>query len=133
MCYHHFLISIDGCNLLSSEQRESSIKLDTTVFSISVILVFVSSGLMGFFPEAGAQNSLSAMNFILRHAGWLYLIAGILPLLFCGWLAFGRYGDIKFGAIDEKPEYSTLSWVGLMFTGSMGASLIAWGLSLIHI
>ena len=127
MCYHVFLIPIDGRNLLSSEQFESSIKLDTPVFAISVILVFVSSGLMGFFPEAGAQHSLSAMNFILRHAGWLYLIAGILPLVFCGWLAFGRYGDIKFGAADEKPEYSTLSWVGLMFTGSMGASLIAWG------
>ena len=101
--------------MLSTQQSGSSVKLDTPVFAISALLVFISSGLMAVFPEAGARNSLSVMNLILRHAGWLYLIVGVLPLLFCGWLAFGRYGDIKFGAADEKPEYSTLSWVGLMF------------------
>ena len=55
------------------------------------------------------------------------MIAALLPLGFGAWLAFGKYGQVKFGAPDEKPEYSTASYVGMMFTASMGASLIAWG------
>jgi BCCT family betaine/carnitine transporter len=59
--------------------------------------------------------------------GWMYLVAGVLPLAFAVWLAFGRFGQIKFGTADETPEYSTISWVAMMFTASMGASLIALG------
>ncbi|MEM7283736.1 MAG: BCCT family transporter, partial [Pseudomonadota bacterium] len=54
-------------------------------------------------------------------------LTGVMPLGFAAWLAFGRYGQVKFGSAEEKPEYSDVSWTAMMFTASMGASLIAWG------
>ncbi len=110
-----------------SERADSNVELDSPVFFVSAFVVFLASALMASFPKSGAETALSAMNFILDYTGWLYLLVGVLPLIFCGWLAYGRYGNVKFGSAEEQPEYSTLSWVGLMFTGSMGASLIAWG------
>jgi BCCT family betaine/carnitine transporter len=102
-------------------------RLDKRVFYISLATVLILSLLMTVFPEIASDYAQRAMKWITHHFGWFYLLVGTLPLIFCGWLAFGRYGQIKFGTLDEKPEYSTISWVGMMFTASMGASLIAWG------
>ena len=55
------------------------------------------------------------------------LLAGMAPLAMASWLAFGRYGDVLLGPEGEPPEYSTSSWIAMMFTASMGAGLIAWG------
>ena len=67
------------------------------------------------------------MAFITDKFGWMFLLTGAMPLVFAGWLAFGRFRNVKLGRADEKPEYSTVSWVAMMFTASMGASLIALG------
>ncbi|MBD5538705.1 MAG: hypothetical protein HDQ94_01715 [Desulfovibrio sp.] len=49
--------------------------------------------------------------------------------LFCFliWIMFSKYGDIKFGKPDDKPEYSTWAWVCMIFSSGAGfASLLWW-------
>jgi len=101
--------------------------LDRKVFFTSIGTVIAVSLLMILFPVGSAGIVQAAMTFITERFGWMYLLTGALPLAFAGWLAFGRFGQVKFGRADEKPDYSTLSWVAMMFTASMGASLIALG------
>jgi BCCT family betaine/carnitine transporter len=101
--------------------------LDRRVFFTSIGAVVVVSLLMILFPDASAGVAQVAMVFVTEKFGWMFLLAGAMPLVFAGWLAFGRFRDVKFGRADEKPEYSTLSWVAMMFTASMGGSLIALG------
>ena len=111
-----------------SEANSSYIPvLDRKVFFTSILAVVVVSLLMILFPDTSAAVVQSAMGFITDKFGWLYLLTGAMPLLFAAWLAFGRFGQVKFGRADEEPEYSTVSWVAMMFTASMGASLIALG------
>jgi len=102
-------------------------KLDTRVFSISLITLLIVSGLLIVWPAASADSAQSAMAWVTHHFGWAYLLTGILPLVFTGWLAFGPFGQVLLGTPGEPPEYSNVSWVAMMFTASMGASLIAWG------
>ena len=101
--------------------------LDRQVFLVSIMVLGLVSGLMIGLPEESAEWAQSAMQWVTTNFGWLYLLAGVLPLTYAGWLAFGRFGHVKLGAEGEEPEYSTVSWIGMMFTASMGASLIAWG------
>ncbi|NND81768.1 MAG: BCCT family transporter [Gammaproteobacteria bacterium] len=101
--------------------------LDKKVFSISLLSLIAVSAFMVLEPDASVEWAVAARDWITHQFGWFYLFTGVLPLTFAGWLAFGRFGQVKFGARDEKPEYSTVSWVAMMFTASMGASLIAWG------
>jgi glycine betaine transporter len=42
-------------------------------------------------------------------------------------LAFSRFGRIKLGHDDEKPEFSTLSWLTMMFAAGMGVGLLFYG------
>jgi BCCT family betaine/carnitine transporter len=102
-------------------------KLDTHVFSISLVTLLIVSSLLIMWPEATSFYALNAMAWVTSHFGWAYLFTGVLPLAFAGWLAFGRFGQVLLGSPGEPPEYSNVSWIAMMFTASMGASLIAWG------
>ena len=51
---------------------------------------------------------------------WIYIV----NFVFLGWLAFSKYGRIKFGKADEKPEYSNFSWTCMVFTTGIDASIM---------
>ena len=40
-----------------------------------------------------------------------------------------RYGNIKLGPDDSEPEFSTFSWVSMMFATGMGIGLMFWGVA----
>ncbi len=101
--------------------------LDARVFTISLVTLLVVTIFLILAPESTSNWAQGAMQWVTHQFGWLYLLTGVLPLAFAGWLAFGRFGHIKLGLQDDEPEYSTTSWIAMMFTASMGASLIAWG------
>jgi len=44
-------------------------------------------------------------------------------------LAFSRYGRIRLGTDDERPELSTPSWFAMMFAAGMGIGLVIFGAS----
>ncbi len=50
-------------------------------------------------------------------------------VLFSAYLAFTRYGNIKLGPDDSEPEFSTFSWVSMMFATGMGIGLMFWGVA----
>ena len=112
---------------VAARSNQSTPSLDMKVFVISFITLSLVSVLLIFAPQATAAWAQATKLWITDQFGWFYLLTGVLPLAFAGWLAFGRYGHVKLGAKDEAPEYSTVSWIAMMFTASMGASLIAWG------
>ena len=111
----------------TTENNDYKPLLDKPVFGISLVLVLVFAAFLLTDPAGAAKATTDLRDFLTSKVGWFYLITGVAPVAFCAWLAFGRYGHVKLGEADEKPEYSTFSWAAMMFTASMGASLIAWG------
>ncbi len=58
---------------------------------------------------------------------WFYMSSVTAFLVLCLWLAFGRYGSIKLGRPEDEPEFSTPSWIAMLFAAGMGAGLLFWG------
>ncbi len=102
-------------------------EVDWSIFIPAVIIIFVCAIPLMVFPESAAKVLADGRKIIMSNFLWLYLIVGLGSLIFCMWLAFGRYGHVKLGAPDEPPEYSDTHWVAMMFTAAIGASVIAWG------
>lgn len=65
-------------------------------------------------------------TFISVYFGWYYLIIVMLMLIFCVYLIFSRYGTIKLGKEDDKPEFSLISWFAMLFSAGMGMGLVFW-------
>ena len=100
--------------------------LDKSVF-LPTVLISAIIGLCFIFATDDTQNLTLAIDKLVKnYLGWLFLIFGLGALFFALWLAFSRYGHVKLGAKDEKPEFSTPHWVAMMFTAGIGAGLVTW-------
>lgn len=108
---------------------EKARKKDNTVFYISLILAIgiVAWGIVAQDNFSRFANSL--LSFLTNKFGWLYLISMFIFVVFAVVLAFSKYGNIKLGSEDSKPEYSTKSWFGMLFGAGMGIGLVFWGVA----
>src|SRR5690606_23072220 len=43
------------------------------------------------------------------------------------YLAFGATGRLRIGGIDAEPEFSTATWLAMLFAAGMGIGLVFWG------
>ncbi|EKD33618.1 MAG: hypothetical protein ACD_75C02641G0002 [uncultured bacterium] len=50
-------------------------------------------------------------------------------VVFVLFMAFSRYGLVKFGLAEDKPEYSNFSWFSMLFGCGMGVGLIFWAVA----
>ena len=101
--------------------------VDWVIFVPAVIAVLACAIPLMVYPDGAAQIMADGRKAVMSNFLWLYLLAGMGAFIFCMWLAFGRYGQVKLGAPGEPPEYSDIHWVAMMFTAAIGASVIAWG------
>ena len=44
-------------------------------------------------------------------------------------MAVSKFGKIRLGENDSKPEYSNISWFAMLFCAGMGVGLVFWGIS----
>jgi choline/glycine/proline betaine transport protein len=66
---------------------------------------------------------------ITSTLGWYYVSVVSIILFFTFWLMFSKYGDLKLGAEDEKPEFSTFSWFCMLFSAGLGLGLLYWSVA----
>lgn len=99
------------------------------VFAVSLVVVFaiVLWGLVAADNFEAAANA--AFSFLVSKFGWLYLLSMSLFVIFAVWIAFSKYGKIKLGPDDSKPDYSFVSWFAMLFSAGMGIGLVFWGVA----
>ena len=100
-----------------------------TVFYLSLIITAAIAiwALVG--KESFTKVSDFVFNFFTQEFGWLYLIAMFGFVAFVVVLAFSKWGNIRLGPDDSKPEYNTVSWFAMLFGAGMGVGLVFWGIS----
>ena len=69
------------------------------------------------------------MSWVSYYFGWLYILSIVAFIGFCVWMAVGKWGNIKLGKDDDKPEFSTFSWLAMLFCGSTGIGLVFWSIA----
>ena len=66
----------------------------------------------------------SVQAFIAAKFGWLYVVGVNVILIFCIYLAFSRFKNIRLGGPDCKPEFSTWAWISMLFNAGIGLVLM---------
>ena len=95
-------------------------------FTILVPLGIVLS-MAAFFmvkPDESAAVLEVIRGFLGDDCGILYAVTGFGSFAATLFLAFSRYGKIKLGAKEDKPEYSSFKWGAMIFTSTMGADIL---------
>ncbi len=93
-----------------------------TVIIIALVLGIVMSHLEQVRSAAEYMYSVCAGLF-----GWVFVLANLCALFFSVWVILGPYKNVRIGGINAKADYSTFSWISMMFTTSCSAGLIVFG------
>jgi glycine betaine transporter len=111
------------------EQRPSESRIDPTVFyvSLGVVLAFVAWGVL--FTDNVATVTGAVLSYVVTNFGWVFILSTLSFLVFMLYLAFSRYGSIRLGGDDERPEFRTVSWIAMMFSAGMGIGLMFFGVA----
>lgn len=97
------------------------------VFRTSIILIALLVAGAVSFPEQFNTAMQAVLAQIIQNAGWVYLLTVFLTLLFMLFLAFGKLGKLRIGGEDAEPEFSSWTWLSMMFAAGMGIGLVFWG------
>lgn len=76
------------------------------------------------YPEAGERIINTLFAFVTVEMGWLYMLAGMGSFVLLMWFAFGPLSHKRLG---DKVEYSTFSWIGMLFCAGVGAGIMFGG------
>ncbi len=81
----------------------------------------------GLFPQQADRFFSGMQAWVVGHFDWFYSVAVTLFLAFLVLVSASRFGDIRLGPDDAKPEFSFLSWTAMLFAAGMGIGLMYFG------
>ena len=97
------------------------------VFLIAAGVVILSVALTLSMPEAAGQVFGATRDWAVKQLDWLFAASVNIYLLFCIAIALLPIGGIRIGGADAAPEYSTVSWVAMMFAAGVGIGMMFFG------
>ncbi|MES0883428.1 BCCT family transporter [Roseibium sp. SCP14] len=104
---------------------QSSRLLLATSLSLCAVI-----GIWGVVDPAGLlalAKTIVDQYFFSR--GWFVMLSVTIMLLFCLGLTFTRFGDLRLGKDTDRPEYSTPTWIAMLFAAGMGVGLLFWAVA----
>ncbi|WP_240036556.1 BCCT family transporter [Halomonas urmiana] len=110
-------------------QRRLGLQTIPGVFftSAGIAALFVAIAIP--FDEAVASHFGLLTGWVAAKLGWFYILAVSVLLIFLLGLAVSRYGNIRLGDDDSRPDYSNLTWFTMLFAAGIGTILMFWGVA----
>jgi choline/carnitine/betaine transport len=104
-------------------------KVDPAVFLIAAGLVtlFLLWGVL--FTDSLASVTESTLTWLLDRFGWLFVLSAAAFVAFAAYMGFSRYGRLRLGRDEDRPEFRTSSWIAMMFSAGMGIGLMFYGVA----
>jgi choline/glycine/proline betaine transport protein len=95
-----------------------------TFTSTAILVVFILLTLM--FHKEATEFFNSALAVITSSTGWFLILAANMFILAAIYFAFSKFGKIRIGGTDAKPEFSTMAWFAMLLSAGMGIGLMFW-------
>ncbi|QOR71179.1 BCCT family transporter [Ruania alkalisoli] len=105
------------------------LKTDPTIFFVAAACMVFFLIVLLLLPSQTAEAFTAARTWIVTNLGWFFIMGVSLWLLFLVILALSKYGRIRLGSDDARPEYSNVSWFTMLFAGGIGTILMFWGVA----
>ena len=94
-----------------------------TFFPPLIFIVLLCAWVISDPASAGGAMAV-AFSFVTNELAWYFQIFFFVVVILLVLLCVSPIGSKKFG--EEKTEYSTFSWVGMVFTSAAGFGMLTW-------
>ena len=105
---------------------QPELRTDWTIFLTTVATIALACVPIVAFHDSAAAAITRVFDVVTRNFGVVYLWYGMGVVVFLAWLAASRFGRVRLGASHERPEFSTFSWLAMIFCAGVGATLLYW-------
>ena len=104
-------------------------RVDPQVYfvALGITVAFVLVGVL--WTDELATTVGNMLGWIVNSFGWFFVLSTVAFLIFTGFVAVTRYGNIRLGKDDDRPEFRTVSWIAMMFSAGMGIGLMFYGVA----
>ncbi|GAA4523719.1 BCCT family transporter [Brachybacterium paraconglomeratum] len=112
---------------IAIDEQRRRYSVDKLVFAVAGTLAvgFVIWGIVNTASVSVVAGA--AYSWTMSHLGWLFNAVATVVLVALLALALSRYGKIPLGKDGERPEFSTFSWVAMLFAAGLGIGVMFWG------
>lgn len=107
-----------------SNEEKSSAKIDKLLFWPPLLIIALVCAFIVGNPKAGEAGINKVFAFVTGDLGWTYELFVFANIVLIVYLTFGKFAQKRFG--DEKPEFSTLTWLGMLFTAGTSGTILFW-------
>lgn len=103
--------------------------LTPSVTIVSLAAVAAIAGFGAFYGDLFERLLDTTRAAVTPLLGSYYIILVSIILAFVIWLGTGRYKNVRLGGDDDAPEFTTFSWIAMLFAAGMGVGLIFWSVA----
>ncbi|MDG4946397.1 BCCT family transporter [Weeksellaceae bacterium KMM 9713] len=103
--------------------------INKTVFFSAIAVIIFTVGFTLIFEEEAEHYFNMAQTFVSAHGGWIYTLSVNLFIVFCLYMAFGKFGKIRIGGRNAKPEFSMWAWFAMLFSAGIGNGLVLFSIA----
>ncbi|NNF53145.1 MAG: BCCT family transporter [Acidimicrobiales bacterium] len=98
-----------------------------TFASAGFLVLFL--GLTLAFQEQAETVFADSLSFIGDNFGWFYILSANIFLVAITFFGFSRFGRIRLGGQDAKPEFTNFAWYAMLLSAGMGIGLLFWSVA----
>lgn len=121
-----FRINWKWCKMGSSSLG-INIRLNPVVSFVSAVIIWGFVSYCMIKPEMANEIMKEWKSWITRTFTWMYIGTQDAWAVFIIVLYFSKYGKMKLGKPDEKPEFKDASYFTMLFAAGIGIGLFYYG------
>ena len=91
------------------------------------IIIFVLVALV--FQEKATVVFEDIRKWMTSRLDWVFLLTCSLLVVFCLYLIVSPLGKVRLGGQNAVPDYSTLTWIAMLFSAGLAIGLVYWGIA----
>jgi choline/glycine/proline betaine transport protein len=92
-----------------------------------IIIVFIAITLIVGEPMETIFETIQ--HSIATNTGWFFVLVVNFFLFFMIYMAFSKYGDVRLGGKDARPEFTRMAWFAMLFSAGMGIGILFWSVA----
>lgn len=90
-----------------------------------VLAVFVVMSIVSKDTFLNVVNTIN--DWIIKNLGWAASLLALAIVVVSVWAMISKFGNVRIGGADAKPELSTFNWFTISLTTTMAAGVLFWG------
>ena len=118
--------------LYSRSEKKTSLfglQVHGPVFCTLASLILFSIVLTLLYRDSASELFSVIQTQVSTKTGWFFILSVNVFLVFVVYLAFSKFGRVRLGGDEAKPEFSTLAWFSMLFSAGMGIGLLFWSIA----